>query len=113
MLNPVRKSLASTTMPEGSWSETTAIDDVPGPVREPKQQLGKDIFVTGSSELTQSLIHNQLIDEDRLTIHPVVLGTRKRLFREGAPARTLRLIDAITTTSGLVTLTYEPAEGGA
>jgi len=112
MLNTVPKYLASTARREGSWSETTVIDDVPDQVRDLKQQPGKDIFVMGSSGLAQSLIHNRLIDEYRLMIHPVVLGTGKRLFREDARARTMRLIDAVTTTSGLVTLTYEPAEAG-
>jgi len=109
MLNTVPKYLASTTLREGSWSETTVIDDVPGQVCELKQQPGKDIFIIGSAGLAQSLIGNGLIDEYRLMIHPVVLGTGKRLFREGGPARALRLVDAVTTTSGLVTLTYEPA----
>ena len=45
-------------------------------------------------------------------IHPVVLGTGKRLFREGAPTDALHLLDAVTTTTGLVTLTYEPAARG-
>src|SRR5262249_13129862 len=99
MLNAVPKYVASTAMRDGVWSETTVIDDVPRQVRELKQEPGKDIFVMGSSLLAQSLINDQLIDEYRLMIHPVVLGTGKRLFREGAPAETLRRIDAITTRS--------------
>jgi len=112
MLNTVPKYLATTTMREGSLSETTVIDDVPGQVGELKRQPGKDIFVMGSSGLAQSLIGDRLIDEYRLMIHPVVLGTGKRLFREGAPAGARRFVDAVTTTSGLVTLTYQPAARG-
>jgi dihydrofolate reductase len=62
----------------------------------------------GSSELAQSLISHQLVDEYRLMIHPIVLGSGKRLFREGNPMSTLRLIEATTTTSGLAILTYQP-----
>ena len=113
MLNAVPKYVASTTMREGSWNETTVIDDVTGRVRDLKQQPGKDILVIGSSGLAQSLMRHQLIDEYRLMIHPVLLGTGKRLFRDGAPASALRLIDAVTTTSGLVTLAYEPAARGS
>src|SRR5262249_48243801 len=111
MLNTVPKYLASTTVREGSWSETTVIDEVRGQVGELKREPGKDIFLLGSSGLAQSLIGNGLIDEYRLMIHPAVLGAGKRLFRNGGRAAALRLVDAVTTTSGLVTLTYEPAAG--
>ncbi len=60
----------------------------------PKEQAGKDILVIGS-------------DEYRLWLHPVVLGTGKRLFREGSPMTRLKLVEATTTGSGLVILGYE------
>src|SRR5262245_17630426 len=78
MLNAVPKYVASTTMRKGSWSETTVIDEVPAQVDELKHRPGKDIFLTGSSELAQPLIGVGHIDEYRLMIHPVVLGTGKR-----------------------------------
>ncbi len=53
-------------------------------------------------------MHHDLVDEYRLWLHPVVLGSGKRLFREGVPATTLRLVDTKTASSGLVILTYEP-----
>jgi dihydrofolate reductase len=62
----------------------------------------------GSSRLTRSLIEEELVDEYRLMLHPVVLGGCKRLFRDGAPMQTLRLMEAAVTTSGLATLTYRP-----
>jgi dihydrofolate reductase len=108
MLNTVPKYVASTTLTDGSWPQTTVIDDVAGQVGELKQQPGKDIVVMGSSELAQSLIGHDLVDEYRLMIHPVVLGSGKRLFREGNSTSTLRLIEATTTTSGLAILTYQP-----
>lgn len=63
----------------------------------------------GSSELAQSLINHELVDEYRLMIHPIVLRTGKRLFREGPRATSLQLIEAATTTTGLVTLAYRPS----
>lgn len=80
-----------------------------GQVGELKHQPGKDIVLMGSSELAQTLIRHDLVDEYRLMIHPVVLGSGKRLFRDSTPMSALRLIEAATTSSGLVTLTHEPA----
>jgi dihydrofolate reductase len=108
MLNAVPKYVASTTLTSGSWSETTVTGDVAGQVCELKQQPGKDVVVMGSSELAQSLIAHDLVDEYRLMLHPVVLGGGKRLFRDGASMQSLRLIEGAVTTSGLATLTYQP-----
>ena len=108
MLNAVPKYVASTTLTSGSWPETTVIADVAGQVRELKQQPGKDVLVMGSAGLARSLIEDDLVDEYRLMLHPVVLGGGKRLFDDGAPMRNLRLIEAAVTTSGLATLTYQP-----
>jgi dihydrofolate reductase len=108
MLNAVPKYVASQGMMSGSWPETTLIRDVAREVGELKERPGKDIVVMGSSELAQSLMDEDLVDEYRLMIHPVVVGEGKRLFREGAPMRGLRLVEASATASGLATLTYEP-----
>jgi dihydrofolate reductase len=110
MLNAVPKYVASTTLQSGPWSETTVITDVAGQVGELKAVPGKDIVVMGSSELAQSLMRHELVDQYRLMLHPIVLGSGKRLFREGGPASALELIEAATSTSGLVILTYEPAQ---
>jgi dihydrofolate reductase len=108
MLNAVPKYVASRTLTAGSWPETTVVGDVPGQIGALKQETGKDIVVMGSSDLAQSLMEADLVDEYRLMIHPVVLGAGKRLFRHGS-MRALRLVEAAATTSGLATLTYEPA----
>jgi dihydrofolate reductase len=82
--------------------------DIAEEVARLKEQPGRDILVVGSSGLAQTLMQHDLVDEYRLWLHPIVLGSGKRLFREGAPATTLRLVDTKTTGSGLVILTYEP-----
>jgi len=75
-----------------------------------KQQLDKDLLIMGSGVLVQSLMQRNLIDEYVLLIHPLVLGTGRRLFADGSPATALQLVDIKTTTSGVVIATYRAAE---
>jgi dihydrofolate reductase len=76
-----------------------------------KEQPDKDIVVLGSGELIQSLMRQNLIDEYLLLIHPVVLGSGRRLFPDGSPPANLRLVDSVTTTTGVVIARYDSAEG--
>jgi dihydrofolate reductase len=112
MRNTVPKYAASRGLASGSWPETVLIRDVAREVGALGEQPGNDIVVMGSSRLTQSLMDADLVDEYRLMIHPVVLGSGKRLFREGARRRGLRLVEVAATTSGLATLTYRPYSPG-
>lgn len=106
MLNAVPKYVASRTLVAGSWPGTTVIRDVPAGVRELKRRRAKDVVVMGSTELAQTLMREPLVDELRLMIHPVVLGSGKRLFRDGAERIALRLVEATVTATGLAVLTY-------
>jgi dihydrofolate reductase len=108
-LNSLPKYVASTTLNEAAWDGTTLIkSNLAEEVARLKEQPGRDILVVGSSGLTQTLVQHDLVDEYQLWLHPVVLGNGKRLFREGGPTTTLRLVDSRTASSGLVILTYEP-----
>jgi dihydrofolate reductase len=81
-----------------------------------KERPGKDIVVLGSGELVQSLMRRGLVDEYLLLIHPLVLGKGRRLFPEGSPFAALRLVDTVTTATGVVIATYrtaEPTAGGS
>lgn len=78
-------------------------------VRRLKASYGPPLHVWGSSELLQTLIAAELVDEFRLWIVPVVLGEGKRLFGSGVPARGLALIDTRSTPSGVLVNTYHPA----
>jgi dihydrofolate reductase len=111
-LNTLPKYVASRTLHEPlAWSNSTLISgDVAEGVRRLKQESGKDLHVIGSGNLVQTLIANDLIDEYRLMIHPIVLGSGARLFREGNPRRPLTLIDSKTSTTGVVLATYRPAD---
>ena len=74
-----------------------------------KEQPGGDIVILGSGELIQSLLPHGLIDAFVLSIHPLVLGSGRRLFPDGCAPAELRLVDAQPTTTGVVIATYEPA----
>ena len=75
-----------------------------------KEQPGKDLLVLGSGELAQSLMRRNIVDEYVLSMHPMVLGSGRRLFPDGSPFAALRLVDTKTTTTGVVISTYRPAE---
>jgi dihydrofolate reductase len=109
-MNSLPKYVASTTLqaPLG-WNATLLKGDVAEAVAELKRQPGGDLLLQGSGQLAQTLLRRGLIDEYRLWVHPVVLGGGKRLFKDGAPTTTLRLVDTKTTGTGVVRLTYQPA----
>ena len=73
-----------------------------------RAQPGRELLVVGSGVLAQTLFSHGLVDEYRLMVHPVVLGSGRRLFQENSTARPMHLIDARTTTSGLVLIAYRP-----
>lgn len=110
-LNGLPKYVASTTLKAVEWHNTTVIQgDVVEAVRALKREGTGELQVHGSPGLAQTLIANDLIDEYRLWIHPVVLGSGKRLFGAGAVPAALRLSAATKTTStGVVVHTYERA----
>ncbi len=84
-------------------------DNIAEEVSKLKQQPGQDILIAGSGELVHMLMQHDLIDEYRLMVHPVVLGSGKRLFRDGTDTTVLRLVDTKTFSSGVVVLSYQPA----
>jgi dihydrofolate reductase len=87
--------------------------DVAGEVAELKERSGGDLLVYGSGELAQTLMRHNLVDEYQLMVHPVVLGTGKRLFRDDGSRRLLRLVDSTTSGTGVLLLTYRPAQSEA
>jgi dihydrofolate reductase len=111
-LNTIPKYVWSTTLDRVEWNNSTLMKgDIEEEVARLKQQPGSGIFsVTGSGKLAQTLMQHDLVDEYSLWIHPVVLGSGKRLFPEGIDPIKLKLVDTKTTGSGIVILTYRPAE---
>ncbi|HVA60699.1 MAG TPA: dihydrofolate reductase family protein [Mycobacteriales bacterium] len=109
-LNSRPKFIASTTLGAVDWPGATLLDnDIVAEVADLKQQPGNELQVHGSGGLAQTLIEQDLIDEYRLLIFPVRLGSGKRLFREGARAAALRLTSTTTTSMGVIISTYQPA----
>lgn len=109
ILNGLPKYVASTTLGEPlAWQNSTLLQgDVAKAVAELKEGEGGNIVVLGSGGLVQTLYENDLVDEYALMIHPIVLGSGKKLFRE-VPKRPLKLADSVTTSTGVVMATYVP-----
>jgi dihydrofolate reductase len=112
VLNNTRKYVASTTLTEPlPWINSTLLaGDAVEAVARLKKQEGPDLVVLGSGELVQSLRQHDLVDEYQLLIHPLVLGSGRRLFPDGSPRAALRLTNCVPTTTGVVIATYQPAE---
>ena len=107
-LNTLPKYVASRTLETVSWQGAELLrGDVPEQVARLKEQPGRELQVHGSGDLLQTLMAHDLVDEYRLFVYPVVLGSGRRLFAEGAASRALRLVDATTTSTGVVVSTYE------
>jgi dihydrofolate reductase len=112
VLDNAQKYVASTTLKEPlPWRNSTLLPgDAAEAVAELKEHSAQDIGVLGSGALIQSLMRRNLIDELVLLIHPLVLGSGRRLFPDGGPHAALRLVDSVTTTTGVVIATYQPAQ---
>ena len=115
VLNNTQKYVASTTLEEPlPWSNSTLLKgDAAEAVARLKEELGKDLVILGSGELVQSLMRRNLVDEYVLLIHPLVLGSGRRLFADGGAFAALRLVGTKTTNNGVVIATYQPAEPAA
>src|SRR5919197_3759548 len=109
-LNRKPKYVASTTLTAPlEWQNSTLVDrEVAAAVASLKQQDSGDLHVIGSTELMQTLIEHDLVDEFRLMIDPVVLGGGKRIFRDSGSIKSLRLIDGQVTRMGAILATYTP-----
>jgi len=112
VLNNTEKYVASTTLREPlPWMNSSLLEgDAADAVARLKEQPGKDFGILGSGELIESLRARNLIDEYVLLIHPVVVGSGRRLFPDGGAFSALRLVDTVTTTTGVVIATYRSVE---
>jgi dihydrofolate reductase len=110
VLNNAQKYVASTTLREPlPWRNSTLLKgDATEAVARLKAQLDKDLVVLGSGVLLQSLMRRNLVDEYVLQIHPLILGSGRRLFVDGGTFASLRLVDTKTTSTGVVIATYQP-----
>ncbi|MFN2587554.1 MAG: dihydrofolate reductase family protein [Actinomycetota bacterium] len=108
--NNATKHVASSTLTNLEWQNSRLIEgDLVEALRELKQQDGPELQVHGSANLLQTLIGGDVIDEYHLWTFPVVVGSGKRLFADGAVPGGLKLVDTVTSTTGVVISTYLPA----
>jgi dihydrofolate reductase len=109
-INSVRKYVVSGTLEKVEWQNSTLIEGDVAEIGKLKQQSGKDIAILGSGALVRSLLHDDLLDELLLIVHPIILGSGKRLFEDGGDQKALKLVDSKTFSTGVLYLTYRPAE---
>jgi dihydrofolate reductase len=107
-MNGLPKYVVSTTLADAEWNNSTIIrDNLVETVRQLKEQLGQDIVIYGSGTLVQSLMSLGLIDEYRLMVCPLVLGSGRRFFGEGSDIAALTLVETKTLGAGVVLLVYQ------
>jgi dihydrofolate reductase len=109
VLNARHKYVVSSTLEEPlPWAGSSLVGgDVADAVAELKED--RDLGVLGSGELVRTLLAHGLVDELLLSIYPIVLGTGRRLFADDGTSATFRVVDSVTTTTGVVIATYRPA----
>jgi dihydrofolate reductase len=108
--NRMPKYVVSSTLEQPEWHNTTVLDgDLVDGVSKLKSELAGDIVVHGSRQLAQALLEHDLVDELRLMVFPVVLGTGKRLFGETTDKKRLQLVDSRTVGDGVALLVYRPS----
>ena len=109
-LNDATKYVASRSHPTLEWSNSVLIEgDVAESIAALKKEDGPELQVHGSGDLIQTLLRHNLVDRYRLWVFPLVIGSGKRLFSEGAVPSGLKLVDSKVSTTGVVMGTYEPA----
>jgi dihydrofolate reductase len=112
--NSMPKYVVSSTLQTAEWNNSTVLSgDVVEEVPKLKQEHDGDIVVHGSARLVQALIEHDLVDELRLMVFPVVLGSGKRLFGDTSDKKPLRLTDSKTVGDGVAILIYEPVRDAA
>jgi dihydrofolate reductase len=110
LFNSMPKYVVSSTLQDPAWSNSTVLTgDLSEEVAKLKREHDGDIVVHGSAQLAQELIEDDLVDEVRLMVFPVVLGSGKRLFGDTSDKKALRLVDSKVVGDGVAILTYEPA----
>lgn len=109
--NSMPKYVVSSTLKKAYWNNSTILkDNVTEEITRLKEKLRGDIVVHGSARLVQCLVANDLIDELRLMVFPVILGSGKRLFAEMDQKKSMKLMSSQTVGDGVEILIYEPAQ---
>jgi dihydrofolate reductase len=109
-LNGMPKYVVSSTLKDPEWNNTTVLSgDLVEEIARLREQSGGDVVVHGSAQLAQALLEHDLVDELRLMVFPVVLGTGKRLFGATSDKKPMKLTSSRTVGDGVAIMIYEPA----
>lgn len=107
--NSMAKYVVTSKPLQAQWNNSTTIqNNVMEEIAKLRQQPGQNILIEGSATLVESLVQAGLVDEFRLMVHPVIVGSGKRFFKDGMDLTKLRLVDSKPISLGIVLLTYEP-----
>ncbi len=107
LMNSIPKLVFSKTLQTTDWHNTTLIkENAAAEIRKRKEQGGKDMYVFGSANLSETFINEELFDEYRIGIAPVILGSGRPLFRQGITAKNLSLVSTQSLAAGGVVLKY-------
>ncbi|AKR36162.1 MAG TPA: pyrimidine reductase [Bacillus sp. (in: Bacteria)] len=107
-MNSMPKFVASTTLEKTEWNANLIKGNIVEEISKLKEQPGQNLLIYGSSDLTQTLMQHDLIDEYHFIVNPVIVGSGKRLFKDQNNTKALKLIETRTTSSGVVILSYQP-----
>jgi dihydrofolate reductase len=108
-MNSMPKYVVSTTLKNAEWQNSTIINkNVVEEIQHLKEQSGQNILVAGSGKLVRTLMQHDLVDEFRCMVHPVLLGSGKRLFPEATEKHKLKLVETKVFNTGIVVLHYQP-----
>ena len=111
-INAIQKYVISSTLRSTDWNNSTILDgDVIAKVKELKQQDGQDLTIYGHGPLGQTLLEHGLLDEIRLSVHPIIVGTGTLFYRDAGKKSELELVGSEPLPSGVIVLTYRPAVG--
>ena len=107
MMNKIPKLVFSRTLTSADWNNTTLLkDNASGEISKLKAQSGKDMYVFGSANLSETFINDNIFDEYRIAVAPVLLGNGRPLFRQGIYSRNLSLVSTQPLSTGGVILKY-------
>ena len=111
-INAIQKYVISSTLRSTDWNNSTILSgDVITEVTELKQHDGQDLMIYGHGPLGQTLLEHGLLDEIRLSVHPIIVGTGTLFYRDAGKATELKLVGSEPLPSGVIVLTYRPAVG--
>ena len=111
-INGIRKYVISSTLRSTDWNNSTILSgDVVTEVAELRQQDGQDLVIYGHGPLGQTLLEHRLLDEIRLSVHPIIVGTGTLFYRDAGKKAALELVGSEPLPNGVIVLTYRPAVG--